>query len=315
MERSRPDLELPDVAAFLNARYGGSAGRVTALGGGDWSAAFSFRLDQVELIARFSALKEDFENDLAASEFAGPDLPVPCVLETGEFPSGYYAISKREHGVFLEELDETGWSRVLPQLLRALDSMRATEGATGSGCQLVEGRPGPATWREWLLDGIADRPGGRISGWRDLLARSAELYELFSSGESSLVSLLEHVPEQRSLVHGDLINRNVLVEPEGSRLVAVLDWGCAVFGDYLYDVAWLKFWSPWFPALDEIDFTGAVRSHYRSIGHDVDNFDLRLKAYELHIALSHLAYNAFAGRVTEQIALSDRMRQVLTTPA
>src|ERR1700728_1398571 len=92
MEARKPHLELADVVAFVSRRYGTSAQAVRAVGGGDWSTAFSFRLGQVELIVRFSARKEDFENDLAASQYAGGALPVPSILEIGEVFSGYYAI-------------------------------------------------------------------------------------------------------------------------------------------------------------------------------------------------------------------------------
>jgi aminoglycoside phosphotransferase (APT) family kinase protein len=39
-----------------------------------------------------------------------------------------------------------------------------------------------------------------------------------------------------------LHDRNVLVAD--GMLTAVLDWSCSAYGDFLYDVAWLGFWSP-----------------------------------------------------------------------
>ena len=41
--------------------------------------------------------------------FAGPDLPVPKVLEVGDALGGAYAISERHFGLFLEKLDEPRW--------------------------------------------------------------------------------------------------------------------------------------------------------------------------------------------------------------
>src|ERR1700722_4053643 len=143
MEGRTPDFELADVAACLDERCGAAAQGVTALSGRDWSAAFAFRLDGVELIARFSRYRVDFENDLVASGLSGPELPVPSLLEIGEGLSGYYAISERKVGVFLEALDETGWRRVLVPLMRALDCLRTTRVPKERGCQLVDGRPGP----------------------------------------------------------------------------------------------------------------------------------------------------------------------------
>ena len=111
----RPVL-LGEAAGFLAGRYGGRARDVSALGGGDWSRAFSFRLDGRDLVARFGRYGEDFARDQQAMAFAGPDLPVPAVLETGRALGGAYAISERCFGVFLETLDASGWHRVLPAL-------------------------------------------------------------------------------------------------------------------------------------------------------------------------------------------------------
>ena len=113
---------MADVVAFLKTHYGGRAHGVTALSGGAWSAAFSFSLGHDERVIRFGRHKDDYEKDRAAMAFAGPDLPVPPVLEIGQALDGYYAVSERRHGVFLETLDETRWRRVLPALLRALDT-------------------------------------------------------------------------------------------------------------------------------------------------------------------------------------------------
>src|SRR5512143_3937317 len=117
-----PDIE--DAARFLTERYGLDVTEVALLGAGDWSRAFSFRLAGRELVARFGAHVEDFRKDQKATAFASPDLPVPPVLEIGEALGGFYAISERRFGIFLEELDEAGWRAVIPALTRGLDALR-----------------------------------------------------------------------------------------------------------------------------------------------------------------------------------------------
>jgi aminoglycoside phosphotransferase (APT) family kinase protein len=47
------------------------------------------------------------------------------------------------------------------------------------------------------------------------------------------------------VLHADLLNRDVLVAGDGSRLVAVFDWGCSAYDDFLYELAWFTFWVPW----------------------------------------------------------------------
>ena len=313
----RPVL-LGEAAGFLAGRYGGRAHDVSELGGGDWSRAFSFRLDGRDLVARFGQYGEDFARDQEAMAFTGPDLPVPAVLETGRALGGAYAISERRFGVFLETLDEARWRRLLPALLRALDTLRRMPPSAAGGPAAAAGGPAavagaPAGWRDCLRSGLIDRPGARVCGWAAILAGSAALSELFTAGEREFSALLETCPEIRHVVHGDLLNRNVLVAPDGSRLTAVFDWACSVWGDFLYEAAWFTFWAPWHPGLAAIDFRSVIQGHYRATGVEVPRFGERLRCYELHIGLTHLAYCAFAGRDREDDlqAVARRTREIL----
>jgi len=306
------------VARFVAQRYGPSAAEsVAELGGGDWSRAFSFRLDRRDLVVRLGRHLEDFTKDQkAAMAFAGPGLPVPTVLEIGEAAPGlFYAVSERHFGVFLETLDERGWRNLLPALLRALDALREVQ-PPGSGVDWAsgEGVTAPVNsvgWQQWLVASLEDRPGGRVSGWRARLKETQGIEEVFVSGQQALRSLLGACPGVRHVLHRDLLNRNVLVADDATGLAALFDWGCSVAGDFLYEVAWLTFWAPWYPALAAIDFCRVIQDHHRTIGLRVEDFDQRLACYELHIGLEHLAYAAFTGRAEDLHAVARRTVQIL----
>jgi len=301
---------LGEAAVFLAERYAGRARDVAELGGGDWSRAFSFRLGGRDLVARFGRYGEDFAKDQQAMAFAGPDLPVPEVLETGRGLGGAYAISQRRYGMFLESLDASGWRRLLPALLRGLDALRYLPVPDAGAAAPVGG--GTAGWREWLWSGLADRPGERVSGWKPVLDRQASLSELFAAGQREFSRLLPACPEIRHVLHGDLLNRNVLVSYSGSRLAAVFDWGCSAYGDFLYEVAWFTFWAPWHAGLAAIDFRSVILGHYSATGVEVPCFDERLRCYELHIGLTHLAYCAFAANREDDLrAVAQRTREIL----
>ena len=66
-------------------------------------------------------------------------------------------------------------------------------------------------------------------------------------------------------------------------------------GDFLYDLAWLCFWQPWYPAWQRIDFVQEARRHYAAIGLTVPCFDERLRCCQLRIGLAGMAYQAYAG--------------------
>lgn len=78
-------------------------------------------------------------------------------------------------------------------------------------------------------------------------------------------------------------------------ITAVLDWGCAMYGDFLYGLAWFAFWVPWYPAWRGIDFRGEAERHFAAIGLDVPSFDERFRCCQIHIGLESQVHNAFMG--------------------
>jgi hygromycin-B 4-O-kinase len=243
--------------------------------------------------------------------FARPELPVPKVLEVGEALGGFYAISERHYGAFLEALNEREWRTLMPALLRSLDALREIE-PPGSGVDWTGDEGSAASgWRQWLVESLEDHPGERVGGWREKVREAPEVDAVFVDGEQALRSLLWACPEVRHVVHRDLLNRNVLVAHDASRLAAVFDWGCSLAGDFLYEVAWFTFWEPWYPALEALDFRRVIADHYETIGLEVEHFDQRLACYEIQIGLEHIAYAAFTGREEYMNTIACRTRRIL----
>ena len=281
------------VREFVAARLQGPVTDVARIGRGEWSQAFSLRCGDADYIARFSAVEEDFAKDRLAAAFAGPDLPIPPIIAMGRAFDGFYAISRRAFGEFIDDLDAPRMRAVLPSLFAALDAARRADlsKTTGFGGWGADGNAPYPSWHAYLLDVTNDRPTDRIHGWRQRLDAFPERSGPFDAAVARLKALVNACPEERHLIHSDLLHYNVLVA--GDRLSAVFDWGCALYGDFLYDIAWLTFWAPWYRAWDGIDFREAAVQHYAAIGLDVPDFDARLRCYEVHIGLGSLAYMAF----------------------
>jgi hygromycin-B 4-O-kinase len=199
---------------------------------------------------------------------------------------------------------------VLPALFAALDAARLVDlsASVGYGAWGADGTAPHPTWQAALLDVASDRPTDRTHGWRERLAASATGLGPFEEAFGRLQDLIDYCPENRHLVHSDLLNYNVLVS--GDRIAAVLDWGCSMYGDFLYDLAWLCFWAPWYPAWRAIDFRREAARHYESIGLAVPHFEERLRCYQVHIGLGAQAYTAFRGRWAQMDATVRRTLEV-----
>lgn len=282
--------------AFIRRRYGDRAGRLVALGAGAWSRAYAFTLDGQEVVARFGAYREDFEKDRRMAAHASDRLPIPEVIEIGptDVGDGFFAISRRAHGTFLDALDADGMRRVLPAVLDALAAARAID-LTGTGgyggWDADDGNAPFASWAEALVAGLDDLPGRRTSGWRHALDRSPAAAAAFDEGAAVLRRLAPRCPDRRELIHQDLLNRNVLVD--GARVTAIFDWGNSLYGDGLFDLAWLLYWWPWYPVWAEIDVESMITEHLADHGPDIAE---RLLCYQLQIGLDHIAYTAFMNR-------------------
>ena len=261
----RTALDRVAVAEFLRGRLE-EVGGVEAIRGGEWSQAFSFRAGELEYVVRFGAYREDYEKDRVASRYAGPDLPIPEVREVGEAFGGAYAVSTRVHGEPLDALDEAGYRRVLPSVFRMLDAMRVADVSwtTGYGMWEPDGSAPYGSWREMLLDVESDHESSRIHGWWGLLGSVPSAVEVFRAGHRELQALAAGCSEERHLIHADIVGDNVRVLSD--RVTGIVDWGVAMYGDFLYDLARLDFWAPWYPQLEGVDVLGEGEEYFRSVG-------------------------------------------------
>ena len=292
-----PAPQVAEVTAFLSEHHGTLVTDVERLHGGLWSAAFAYRVDGHELVARFGQIREGFEMDRAAMAFDRADLPVPDVLAIGEALGGSFAISVRHHGRFLEEIDPAEADVAGPAVERLLAALRAVPAEPGTPAEwFPSGAAASAsTWRGWLADGLVDDPSRPVSGWRRALAAHADADRLFRACEARLSQLFEACPERRDLVHGDLLHQNVLLSDDLDRVTAVFSWKCSVRGDFLFEVALCTFWSPWHPGIAALDVWDRTLRAPDLTAADRQDADERHRCYQLQIGATHLGWNAWRG--------------------
>jgi hygromycin-B 4-O-kinase len=278
---------------FVADYYGQRAADVSELGAGEWSRAYAFVLDGREAVIRFGQHVGDFRKDQAVAAHSSAVLPVPSVLEIGTTGDGYFAVSERAPGGLLDGLDGPGMRAALPGLFAALDALRDIHvpGTRGYGIWTPDGTGPAPSWAQALLAISQETP--RVPGWRAALAASPVGMKPFDRGYARLRELAQGLPDERHIIHGDLLNRNVLIA--GSKITAVIDWGNALYGDWLYDAAWLIYWWPWFPQWRDIDIAAELERHWEQHGGLPPGLHQRLRACLLHIGLDAMAYNAYRG--------------------
>lgn len=262
-------------------------------------------------MVRFNGSRAAFDIDVLALRFATAHVPIPRVLEVGETDSRFYAVSERAFGTFLEDLAPAEMEAALPSVLEMLDALQAadTSGSVGFGPWDLVGNSRYRSWSEYLLDVESEASDDLRAGWRENLARSPTAERAWHQGAGELKELADLCPDERSLVHSDLLNRNVFVA--GGRVAALIDWQCAMYDDHLYDLAWFTFWAPWHPGVAAVDLRTRALERHRVHGLDVTGFDSRIRCYELHIGLRHLVYNAWRNDLANLEGTARRTLDVL----
>jgi hygromycin-B 4-O-kinase len=299
--------------AFLASHLGRDPGAVELVGEGEWSRCFAFTADGAERVVRFGQHRDDFEKDRLAAFHGSTAVPVPAVLDIGPIFDGWFAISTRARGIDLGTLDERGWQRVLPALRRALEALGSVDLSTTSGCGVWDATgdaPHPS-WAAFLMSVIDDPVEHRTHGWSRRLAASVVGDASLRRGIDALREVADAYTGPRRLAHADLINRNVLVDKE--RIAAFLDWGCSLYGDPLYDVAWLEVWSPWHAGLGAIDIRRELLDDVAALGDSFGDVGDRMRACSLRILVDALGYCAFVGRTDDLVAIDAQLTTLLAS--
>lgn len=300
-------IDTDAARGFLVDRRGRAVTAVELVGAGAWSRCFGFRDGADDLVIRFGRHRDDFEKDRRAAAWASSTLPIPAVLDIGPAWDGWFAVSERAFGEPLDSLDHHGWTRVLPSLLAALDAAHAVDvtATRGFGEWRPDGGAPAATWAGHLLAVGDDRPGGRTHGWRAALAASAIGDREVHRGIEVLERLAPVLAPERRLAHADLLNGNVLAD--GATITAVLDWGCALYGDPLFDLAWIDVCSIWHPAIAEAAVLDSGLAHLARTGVDLTDAALRIQACQVRILVAALGYCAFVHRSDDLVAIRERL--------
>ena len=179
----------------------------------------------------------------------------------------------------------------------------------GYGSFSADGTGSAASWQEYLAETHSDAPGTRLGGWRGNLSKNKEAEAVYQQGTARLHELIPLCPEERHLIHNDLLHFNLIMQDQ--RVAAVIDWGNAMWGDFLYDLAMFTTWQFYYPSMAGIDFASAARQSYQAHGAPLPHFDERLACYQLHLLLNSVTYNAWKEDPVHLALTIQRLKEVL----
>jgi hygromycin-B 4-O-kinase len=239
----KPTFDESELQALLTQLLPSWDGRPTPLPGGTSSQAYMVDHDGRPLVLRLNTRGEGFAKDAIAARLASPELPIPAVLAVGQAAGGlHYALSERALGAPLNTLSADRELALAPSLLDALVRIHGAslDGADGYGYWDAEGR---GRWRSWgaFLRSVRDDGDGIFPAWASMFADGRLDQAAWEPIFATLAELSKSEPPTRTLVHGDIGFDNVIVE--GQQITGIIDWASAMYGDPLYDLAWLSFWS------------------------------------------------------------------------
>ncbi len=274
------ELNLSQIRNFLLKKYP-NVGEIVAINRGESSKAFSFTTGKDELIIRINESRYGFDKDAFSHKNFSMKLPIPRILEIGDFSEElYYSISECAKGVRMDLLSVEERESAVEDLFRVLDFLHSIDPIGDAYGELDSVGVGESiSWAEKITDDHNDP-----ENWEKAAKAYPMLVEVdfFKMLNRKLLELVEVLPEERKLVHGDFGFDNLFILD--SKVSAIIDWSQSMYGDPLYDVAWLNFWN-W---QDSINYSEEYKKRHPKI----NNYDERILAYMIDIGLGALYFFA-----------------------
>ena len=265
------------------------------LKGGEWSAVYKYSINGNNFVIRLSHTPENFYRDNIAAGWMSPVLPVPQIIKIDRYQDQYYSISPFFYGEAFENLSAADLEQTIPDFLSIMTALQSVNlnSIAGFGTLTPAGSGAFHSWFEALLDVNNDRPDSLIYGWKKTLGETPEAQRKYDQFYEKLTQLVKYCPEQKHAIHSDLLYQNLLVH--NHKISAVLDWGCAMIGDPLYDIAIFAFFEPWYPAFTQVNLIQKMQQSYIEQSPDNRrNFNQRMTAYQIHLTLGNIAYCVFS---------------------
>ena len=271
-----------EVHSFLRHNLGLEVVHLAPLTGGEVALAYQVETRDQALVFRLGPHLDNFKKDAAAhTRWNCKDIPIPMVTDLGTFNEKlFFALSEKVEGTRIDLIDTHGKELFKPPLLSTLSAIHLVPIPSGNtyGLWKSDAEPTFISWSEYVLHQVQTRlPQGRT------FEEEARL----SEWKKKCIDLCYTIPNIRALAHGDYGGNNGFAQD--SKVSGVIDWAESIYGDPLYDIAWLTFWSGE-EFLQEYSKTPAAK-HF-----GLEKSDERLSCCLLMIGLGALWFFQYSGQ-------------------
>lgn len=252
---------------LLTGIFGRNNFNLQPIGNSVISKSWRYSLNSKQFILRISPRITDFDKDKYCSEhFSSELIPIPKIIRIEKGENGlYYCISVKCNGEIIDNFEDKNIFNLIPLVLNLAYELRRIRISPEAKYGNFDGK-GKAkfdTWKDYLTNTLAIDDFTRI------------LY-------AKILKLIKYCPENKFLIHGDFGLNNIL--SDGSQITGIIDWGDAKYGDFLYDLAWICFWSSTIP------YERLFLNYYAQKGVPIPYYKERLLCYTCFLGINVLKF-------------------------
>lgn len=270
------------VVEILQEHFDPEIVSVIRLPGGEMSQAFSFVSEQKHLVIRFYKEDTSFEKDRYAHDhFSSEIIPIPKTHVVGHLKNDglFYSITDQEKGKNLDQLDQTTREKLIPQEIEILHALHSSNiKQKGYGWWDKNGWAQYSSWQESLYAKKEHVDSDFFKVNKQYAPEKKDIEIVYKK----MLELIPKMPNIRHLVHADYGMSNIM--SDGENITGILDFGNSIYGDFLYDVAWLDFW------MSERKYKEKFQKFYEIKKIDVPDFETRILCYQLHMGMGILGF-------------------------
>jgi hygromycin-B 4-O-kinase len=299
----RSQLNIDILRAFLDTHWPQPVTKLEILVGGEDSQAVYFEADNRRFVLRINTSDYGFKKDQYAYEhFASERIPIPKVFQIGKVNDDHaYCVSEFIEGPTLQDLDQPAAEGLLPttlQMLRIIADVDISR-TSGYGSLDFSGNGRYASWQDWLLSHIA----APEFEWDEVVSMGVIQRTFLNKVFDTFKRLVDRVPNERRLFHGDFGSNNVITRCNS--IVAVLDWDAAGYGDWLFDIAGAYYWQTHLPCMK------LAADYYERVLNHLPNYQERINCYQLRASLIEMYIHAHRKEHERLVWNMNRCQEIL----